>query len=321
MASPNLSEIVTTTLRRRSKKLADNYTENTALLRRLKEKGKSRPFSGGRVITEELFYAENGTFKRYLGYENLNIAPSDVITAAEFEIKQAAVAVSMSGLEGLQNSGKDAVIDLLEARIENAEGTLVNNLSNDLYSNGTADGGKQMGGLQLLVADTGTGTVGGINSSTYSFWQNQIYDFSTESATASSTTIQTAMNKLWLRCKRNRDVPDLIVADDTYYEFYWASLQNIQRITSDGQASAGYDSLKFKGADVICDGGQGGDAPSNHMYFLNTNYIHYRPHKDRNMVPIGADRFSVNQDAMVKLIGWAGNMTVRNRSLQGVMVA
>jgi hypothetical protein len=57
------------------------------------------------------------------------------------------------------------------------------------------------------------------------------------------------------------------------------------------------------------------------MYFLNTNYVHYRPHSDRNMVPLDPDRFSVNQDAMVKLIGWAGNMTLSNARLQGVLRA
>lgn len=54
MPSPNLSEIVTTTLRNRSGKLADNVTRNNALLNRLKERGKAKPFSGGRTIVQEL---------------------------------------------------------------------------------------------------------------------------------------------------------------------------------------------------------------------------------------------------------------------------
>lgn len=55
------------------------------------------------------------------------------------------------------------MIDLLEARIGNAERTFRNNLSNDMYSDGTADGGKQIGGLQLLVSDVNnSGTVGGM---------------------------------------------------------------------------------------------------------------------------------------------------------------
>jgi hypothetical protein len=320
MPSPNLSEIVTTTLRNRSKKLADNMSANTALLYRLQQKGNIKPFSGGTYITQELEYAENGTYKRYSGYETLDIAPSDVFTAAEFDIKQVSVAVTMSGLEELKNSGKEQVIDLLESRIKNAERTMMNGLSDDIYSDGTADSGKQIGGLQLLVADTPeSGTVGGINRATWSFWRNKEYDFSDNSATPGVSTIQTAMNQLYLSCARNNDRPDLIVADNTYFRYYLESLQANQRFTNEKMAAAGFDNLKFMGADVVFDGGQGGSCPANRMYFLNTNYIFLRPHKNRNMVPLNPDRFAVNQDAMVKLIGWAGNMTLSNASLQGVI--
>lgn len=91
-------------------------------------------------------------------------------------------------------------------------------------------------------------------------------------------------------------------------------------------------------ADVVLDGGfQGfttdpfvadysggtavGGAPANTMYFLDTKYIHWRPHADRDMVPLDPKRFSVNQDAMVQLMGWAGNMTLSNAFLQGVLTA
>lgn len=321
MPSPGLSEIITTTLRYRSGKLKDNMSKNIALLMRLKDRDNVSPVSGGRSIVEELEYAENGTFMYYSGDEALNVSSSDVFTAAEFDWKQAAVAVKINGLELLQNSGREKVIDLLESRIKNAEKTMLNNLATGCYSDGTGTSGKQIGGLQLLVSDAGTGTVGGINSSTYSFWQNQVYDFSTNGVTASALTIQDAMNSLYLSLARNRDVPDLIVADNTYFGYYWKSLQAIQRITDEKMASAGFQTLKFMGADVVYDGGFQGTAPSAHMYFLNTSYLKFRPHRDRNMVPLNPDRLSTNQDAMVKLIGWAGNMTCSNRSLQGVIVA
>lgn len=322
MASPNLSEIVTTTLRNRSKKLADNVSNNTALLNRLKKKGNVKTFGGGRTIVQPLEYAENSTYKRYSGYETLDISPSDVFSAAEYDIKQVAAAVSISGLEQLQNSGQEQLIDLLESRIKNAEKTIMNNMSTDIYSDGTADGGKQVGGLQLLVADDPTsGTAGGIDRSSYSFWRNQNYDFSDASVTPSNTTIQTAMNTLWLDCVRNNDKPDLIVADNVYFRYYLESLQANQRFASEEMAAAGFDSLKFMSADVVFDGGQDGACPASHMYFLNTDYIHFRPHRDRNFVPLDPDRYATNQDAMVKLIGWAGNMTLSNGALQGVITA
>jgi len=321
MASPNLSEIVATTLRNRSKTLADNVTNNNALLFRLNERGNVKPFSGGRTIVEELFYAENSTYQRYQGYDVLNVSPSDVITAAEYDIKQVAVSVSISGLEQLQNSGSEALIDLLEARIENAESTMENNLASDCYSDGTADGGKQIGGLQLLVADSPTtGTVGGINRATWSFWRNVAFDATTDGgAAADSTNIQSYMNRTWRQLVRGKDAPDLLIGDNNYWTHYLESLQAIQRITNDKLAQAGFQNLKYMGADFVMDGGIGGACPTNHIYFLNTKYIRLRPHRDRNMEVIGGDRVPVNQDAMVRLVGWAGNMTLRAGRYQGVL--
>lgn len=332
--SPNLSEVVTTTLRNRTGKLADNVSRNNALLARLKERGKVKPFSGGRTIVQELEYAMNGTYRRYSGYEVLNIQPSDVMTAAEFPIRQAAVAVSISGLEMLQNAGKEQIIDLLESRISNAERTFMNSLSADIYSDGTATG--QITGLQALVAaNPTTGTIGGIDRATWQFFRNISFSATSDGgAAATSANIQSYMNRVALQLVRGSDGFDLIVADNNYFRLYMESLQAIQRIADERTAGAGFATLKYYGGgrsvDVVLDGGfQGfstdpggvGGAPADRMYMLNTNYLHYRPHRDRNMVPLDPDRFSVNQDAMVKLIGWAGNMTLSNARLQGVLRA
>lgn len=321
MATPNLSELITTTQRHRSGKLADNMNNNTALLKRLKSKGNVKLISGGRTIVQELDYAENGTFMFYSGYEELDISPSEVLSAAEFDWKQASCVVSASGLEiDIQNAGKEQVIDLLEARIKNAERTMMNKMSTAIYSDGTAFGGKQIGGLQLLVSDTGTGTVGGINSSTFSFWRNIVFDATTDGGSAAtSANIGTYMNRVWVQLVRNSDRPDLIMADNNYWRLYLESLQAIQRITtSDSNASIGFPSVKYMDADVVLDGGQGGACPANHMYFLNTDYIHFVTHRDRNFVPL-PKRMSVNQDAEIHPVLWAGGMTVSNRALQGLL--
>lgn len=320
--SATMTEIVTTTLRNRTGKPADNVSKNNALLKRLERKGNVKTVDGGRTIVQELEYAENGTYKRYSGYEALDISPSDVFTGAEYNYAQAAVAISISGLEELQNSGEEAIINLLEGRIKNADRTLMNNIALDIYSDGTADGGRQIGGLQLLVAAVNTNTVGGINAGTYTFWQNKVFSSLTNGGSpASSANIQSYMNRLYLQLVRGADSPDLIVADNNYYRLYLESLQAIQRIAGDSEASIGFNSLKYMNSDVVLDGGFGGGAPTNTMYMLNTDYLFFRPHAKRNMVPIGDDRYAVNQDAMVKLIGFAGNMTTSNRFLQGYLGA
>lgn len=320
MASPNLSEIVTTTLYNRSKKLADNVSANNALLARLERKGKRKPFSGGRQILQEIEYGENSTFGWYSGYDPLNISPSDVFTSAVYDIKQCSVAVSISGLEELQNGGEEQMIDLLEGRISNAEKTMRNNMSAGVYSDGTANGGKQIGGLALIVADAGTGQVGGIDAGTWAFWENVTFDATTDGgAAATSANILSYMNRVWLQLVRGTDKPDLIVADNNYYRLYLEALTPNQRFTSASMAEAGFESLKYMSADVVFDGGIDGSCPTNHMYFLNTDYLYLRPHSKRQYVPLSPDRFSTNQDAMVKLIGWAGNMTTSGRKFQGVL--
>ena len=199
--SAAMTEIVTTTLRNRTGKLADNVSKNNALLKRLKAKGKVKLVNGGRTIVQEMEYTENGTFKRYSGYEMLNISPSDVFTASEYNYAQAAVAISISGLEEIQNSGEEQIIDLLESRIGNAEKTLVNNIALDCYSDGTADGGRQIGGLQLLVSSSPTtGVIGGIDRSAWAFWRNNVFSgVNNGGAAVTSANIQSYMNRTWVK--------------------------------------------------------------------------------------------------------------------------
>lgn len=318
MASPNSSydDITATTIENRSKELADNVSNQTALLSRLKKRGNIKLLSGGNVILQELAYQENDNFIRYSGLENLPIGENQEFTAAEFNWKQAAVAVVMSGLDEIRNSGKEKFIDLMEARLTNAERTMMNNISNDIYSTGSASDSKQIGGLQLLVSDTPTtGTVGGIDASAYSFWRNIMQS----AAGISAATIQANMYALWPQLVRGNDSTDLIVADNNFWTAYNLSLTSNQRFTNADMAELGFHNIMFQNAPVVLDGGHGGNCPTSHMYFLNTDYINFCSHQNRNFGNLGGKRFSTNQDAMVQLIAWAGNMTTSNRFVQGVM--
>ena len=253
----------------------------------------------------------------------LNVNPQDVISASSWDIKQAACAVTISGLETIQNSGKEAIIDLLDARMDVAESSMMNLISTGVYSDGTGSGGLQVTGLQSIVADAPTtGTVGGISRSNYAFWRSQLYDFSVSAAaSASASNIQVGFNTLWARCTRGRDTPDLVLLDNVFWGFYLASLQTNQRFDGDTEmAKLGFTTIKYMNADVILDGGIGGDAPANHAYFLNSRYIFFRPYRERNFVALGDERMSTNQDAVVRLLGWAGNMTASGPQFCGVAI-
>jgi len=319
MAFPNTSDIIATTIQSRTRQIADNVTKNNALLAKLNQRGNVKTISGGNVIFEELSFAENANAGFYSGYDLLPVAAQDVISAAEFQIKQFAVPVVMSGLEMLQNSGKEQFIDLLEARLNVAESTMMNKLAQSIYSDGTGSGGKEVTGLNAAVpSDPTTGTYGGIDRATWSFWRSQLYDFSANSVTPGATTMQAAMNKLWSSTVRGADRPDLIVLDNTYWTYYMSSLQAQQRFTSPETGNLGFPTLKFMDADVVLDGGIGGYCPASTGFFLNTKYIKWRPHKDRNMVPLSPNRrYAINQDAEVQILAWAGNLTSSGAQFQG----
>lgn len=325
-ANPNFDDIVTTTLRNRSGKLADNATKTTALLDRLRRRGKVKPAAGGRSIVQELETALNSNGGWYAGYDTLSTNAFEPFTAAEYDWKQAYVPVVWSGLEKLKNMGEFEVIDLVANRVKNSEKTLYDLVASASYSDGTGSGGKQLHGLGLFVVQANTtGTVGGIDRAANTFWRNQ-----TGSVTMSATTVNiastnpslflAALNSLAINCTRGSDRPDLYVADGTAYKQYLESLQPIQRITDEKLGGYGFTNLKYYGvgsnADFVLDNGY---APAKTVYALNTEYIYLRPHPDRNFVPFGGDRIPVNQDATVRFLGFTGNMTASNLKLQGIL--
>jgi len=328
MASPGQSalfntftELVSTTYRNHKKTFADNVTTHNALWRRLNDKGRVRLEDGGLSIVCPLEYATNNTFQRYSGYDTLNIQAVDVLTAAEFAWKQAAENVAISGLEMRTNSGESRIINFTKAKIKNAMNSFKNNMSSDIYSDGTT--ANQINGLAALVSDLGTGTVGGINSTTFTFWKSILQSAAAPlqgggAITVGATTMESLMLPLWIKLTRGTDMPDLIVADPIYFSYFEQSQTALKRYTAEDTGKGGMISMKYKTADVFFDAST--LISASHMYFLNTDYLELVVHRDANMEMMD-DLRSINQDAVVIPILWMGNLTVSNRSLQGVIKA
>ncbi|HXP64508.1 MAG TPA: phage major capsid protein [Steroidobacteraceae bacterium] len=328
MASPGQSslfnaftELVSTTYRNHRKDVADNVSKHNALFRRITQKGRVDLEDGGLSIVTPLDYQANSTYQRYSGYDVLNINAVDVLTAAEYPWRQVAVNVAASGLELRTNSGAQRIINFTKAKIKNAQRSLANGLSVDIYSDGTA--ANQVNGLQAIVADAGQGTVGGINAATWAFWQNVVQSAAApiqggSAITPGPTTIESLMLPTWIRLTRGTDMPDMIVMSDDYFSFYEQSQTSLKRYAPDDNGQGGMVSMKYKTADVFFD--SSGGIPAQHAYFLNTDYLGVTVHRDANMTMMDELR-SVNQDAVVIPILWQGNLVCSARFLQGVMKA
>ena len=320
MANPNISQLLSTTMENQKAVVIDNIAENNILFLKLKEKGRILKQSGGATFRETLSYAENATIQSQGQYDTYDTTPQDVITSADFDQKIITGTITMTDLEANQNRGREQIIPLMKAKMEVLKTSFDNFFGDQSLSDGTGNGGLDLGGLALLVADDPTtGTVGGINRATSGneFWRNQLYDFSVESVTPSATTIQSSMNVLYRRCQtQGGQLTDLILAGDDYFGFFEDSLQANQRFNNGDLAKLGFDAYKYKAADVVYDTKMT-DAK---MYFINTKFMSYKYIGD-SMMSVGEPTRPHNQPVTVAPMTSMGNLTITNAKVHGVMIA
>ena len=314
----SVTELVATTLRNRDRMVADNVTNHNGLLRTLEDTGQIKNAGGGRQLDEPLLYNELAT-KFYDGFETFAIDTSqEVITNAVYQWKQLGGFSFISGKEKIMNREKWQAVSLAEARIDALIAGLRNKTGLSIYSLGTGEGGKEFGGLRLLVSDDGVGTIGGIDASVETWWKNN-FDFGTADITAD--TILSKMNAMQLACTRGSDQPNLIMANGAYFTAYWESLQENARHTSPKLADAGFRTLEFVGTPVVYDAQCATDltnAGAGRMYFLNTKYLCFRKAPERWFSTEKARKVE-NADYDV-IPNWTmGNMTTNARFLQGVI--
>lgn len=318
MASPNstFTEMVTTTFRHHKKKVVDNVTDNNALLTVLKERGNIKTdAAGGYEIAIPLSHSENSTYQRYSGYDTLNIGASDVLSAAKFDWCQVALHVTASGRELRMNNSEEKMINLVKARMDVAMATAANNISVDIYSDGALT--NQIGGLAHLITSDGTGTVGGIVAGTYTFWKNKFNEISAGGGTAITyANLKLAMNAQWMAQTRGNDKPDLIVFSHDLYAILENGLQDNQRYADAKMGDLGFQTLKYKTANVIFDDNSNYGTTAELGYFLNTKYLYLMEHPDARWTE-DDEKTPVNQDAVVVPVYWMGQCCVSNRSLQG----
>lgn len=315
------NELLTTTIENRREDVADSATDNNALLTRLKKKGNMDEADGGTKLTEEILYAGNTNGQWYSGSEVIAVGSTQDMTLAEYAWKQYAISIVLTGLELGQNQGRARMIPLMAKKLKGAVSKMSNDVSVGLYGDGTSFSSKTLTGLLAMCpVDPTTGTYGGINRATAGNEWWRPYALDTNAAPAAST-IQAKFTLAYSNLVQGAEHTDLIVCDGDVWTAYAGSLQALQRFTSSDEADGGFPSLKFMGADVVLDGGINGQCTDVTAYFLNTNHVHWRPMKGRNMVPLDPEsRTPYNQDIVAKLLGFYGNLTCSAARLQGQIV-
>jgi len=307
MANPNYDEILSTTLANHMPKLVDNVFSARPLVYFLKKAGQVRVINGGNKIVLPLMYGQNSTAGSYSAYDSISITPQTGITAAEYNWKQYAATIAISGIEEAQNSSEEAIIDLLEAKTFQAEETITEQMDQMfIQSDGTGNSGKDWLGLEILVRDA-QATVGGIDASVDSWWESYVDG---GAASLSLADMRTAYNSVAV----GNDQPNVILTEQTLFEAYEDLLQSQERFMDASTADGGFQNLLFKGAPVVYDD----YVNTGDMYFLNTKYIRLVGHGDNWFKPTPFVRPD-NQDARYAQILCYGELTISNRARQGVL--
>ena len=306
-ANSNFDNLLTTTLANYRKTLTDNVFTARPLTYALMDKGRIRMLNGGTKIVEPLIYGLNSTVGSYSGYDSIALTPQEGISAAEFEWRQYAASISISGMEEAKNNGDQEIINLLEAKIMQAEESMREGFNTMFFGDGTGNSSKNWNGLGNLV-ESGN-TVGGIDSNTYTWWKSY------EENTATALTLAqmaTAYNSVSV----GNDHPDVLLTTQTLFEKYEALLQPNLRYTDTKTADAGFQNLLFKAAPVMYDTG----CTAGTFFFLNSKYITLVGHSDKWFSQT-AFISPEDTDARYALIMCYGNLTVRNRAKQGKLTA
>jgi hypothetical protein len=309
MSNANFDALLSTTLANYRDQLTDNIFTARPLTYFLQDKGRMRMLNGGTKIVEPLIYGTNATVGSYSGYDSIALTAQAGITAAEYDWKQYAASIAISGIEEAKNNGEQEIINLLEAKIMQAEESMREGFNQMFFADGTGNSGKDWNGLGNLVE--ASGTVGGINRATAGneYWRSY------EENTATALTLA-QMSTAYNSVSVGNDHPDMVLTTQTLFEKYEALLQPQLRYTDTKTADAGFQNLLFKAAPVVYDE----HCTAGIVYFLNSKYLTLVGHSGKWFEQTAFVR-PEDLDARYALIMCYGNLTCRNAAKQGKLTA
>jgi hypothetical protein len=322
----NYQQVLSMALEDRSNGYQDLVSNQIALLSVMKSKGLIKDYSGPRI--RETLQIGKPTGQWYSGYDFLDNPPVELINDAYWTPKMLAVPISLTNEEILNNAGEAQIEDTLSTYLDIAETTLTETVETALYSDGTANNGKQLTGLATAVPIvTNTGVYGGIDRATQALWRTTSFDansaFPTIGTQVNSTTIRPILTQIFMARSRGKQTADILLMSNEHYAAYDGALVAAQRITersgSGSMNALGFNNLAYVGAGrevaVVMGGGIGSAIPANTTFGLNSDSLRLRVNPLRRMgskLFPGDGQMPINQDAIAQFMGFMGELTMVN---------
>lgn len=314
-------ELTAVTTKHRQRRVTDNVTAHNALLRRMKDRGNVQIY-GGSEIVEPVGLVENSTITNIAGFQTASTAYDNNITAARVPWVSKWMSVSCPGDLLRKNNGADAIVKLVNAKVDIAEASAANYMNAELSGDGAVD--QSLFGLKLWLQNDGLGIAGGLDASTYSNWANKYQQFSgTAFSDATGAVMRSDWNKLYIKTVFDMEKPDVAICTHDVYNVYEAAVQQQMRYPmymAKGEAETGEDSLVYKSMPVVFDVNANFAGTGQLAYMLNSKHCYMFEHPQARWEKEEARR-PVNADAVVIPFLWMGNYMKKSRRTQGKLFA
>lgn len=323
MSNPNYDQILTTTLELRNKTLTNQVFMDFPLGYWLMEKNRTRMENGGHKIVEEIRNAL-GQGEFYTAWDQFAMTPQTGFSAAEYPWKQARASVAINGLEEAKNNGELATINLLEAKIDQAQDTLKSLFNTAFWGDGTGSGGKAFAGIKSYIWDapSGAGTVGGIDQAANAYWRNQVRGVPGTETVVTLLDVKQLVN----RVAEGANKPDLLISELVLWEKVESLFTPVTQYRDVKAANAGFDNITVNGVTYLFD--NGGAAPTRRIYAINSKYLTLVGHSQKwfKSTPFvdgtasahATSGLSNGVDGRYSVIYVYGNLVCSNRARQGV---
>jgi hypothetical protein len=315
-------QILSMALEDRSSTYQDLVSNNNAMLAVMRRKGLWHTYSGPKI--RQTLQIGKQSAQWYSGYDQLLNPALDLFNDAFFDPKMCVIPIILSMQEILNNEGEAQLFDVFSTYISAGEKALEDAMDQGIYSDGTANGNKQITGMATAVPIVNnTGIYGGIDRSTAIIWRTGIFDANSFmpalGTQVTSATIRPMLNAIMTKQSRGRDYADLMVMSPEHYAAYDAATVAIQRQTNETSlGQLGFSALEYIGggkrAEIVLDGGIGSNMPSNTTLGINTDTMRLRYHPSRNFDKLfeGQGMMPIDKDAIAQFIGWMGELTMTN---------
>lgn len=311
MATWNVGQTLAAAMPRFEKTVKDQVFNDFVLLNYLKNNDGVETKSGGASYIQIPLMHAKGTSEWFSGTDILDVSPVDTLDAAQFYWRNLNASIVITLEDELNNSGKDQIVDLLEAKMEQAKLTIGENLNESLFTGTGVEARKRIVGLQTLV---GTGTFAGIAGATYTDWQSYVEASATALTIAQMKTARNTINQ-----GQGGSPVGIIVTTQTLFEKYESLLTPTYQMDPMVQSrevkrlgDVGFTALSYAGVPLVFDT----KTPSTEMYFLNGKNLKLMVHELANN-KLGESNEPVDQHVKVRHIVMRCALTTNRRKSLG----